>query len=87
MTRRSLHALRSMGFDFWRSGGNCSALRRDYPDGTYHLVTVLDDPRAPFTDTEPCRLGMWRDGADAPIADDCEFDNVTDVALLFASTL
>lgn len=89
MTAPRLNAyarLTTLGFAPVPMGGNTTALRRDYPDGTYHLITLADSPSAPDADTPPdtlCALAMYEGDHPEPIADECE-DSLADIARLFA---
>jgi len=95
VTRHDEHpatTLRRLGFAPYRTGGNCTALRRAYPDGSYHLIVVegshYEGLRAPATDTPPdCHVlvGFYAKTDDSePTADDFT-DSLSSVADLFAN--
>lgn len=82
---RAYKELLALGFAEQQTGGGCTALRRDYPDGSYHLITLADDPTAPDAATRDdamVQVGLFDDGAYEPSADDFA-DTLASVAATF----
>lgn len=51
MTSQTYLRLRAVGFAEVQTGGGCTALRRDYDDGSFHLITLEGGCAAPTPDT------------------------------------
>lgn len=85
MKQRPYDELRALGFEESETGGGCTALQRTYEDGSYHLITMENDPMAPDADTpdnEKVRVGLFNDGEFEPSADDF-VDELWSVAATF----
>lgn len=78
--------LRAVGFKVERTGGNCTALVRRYPDGLAHYITLEGDPMAPTLapDTARVTVGLFKDGEFEPVADEFT-DELRNVAAEFGA--
>lgn len=48
------------GWYVYPAGGNCEALRFDYPDGLSAWVTDANGPMVPQSRDSPCVVGFYR---------------------------